>query len=457
MIYNEVISALRLGPDFLDIDQKIISGDEPVYDGVNDLAVSSVRAAVGSLQMLLSECFGIQTKAQIDRALVDRWCSSSVTPIGWQLPSVWDEFSQDYLTKDGRIRLHTNAAHHREKALSVLGNVTTVHEAKDAILSWTSEELEFAIVEVGGCAAKLRTSSSWQNHPQGIAVAKEPVIGWQSASITQPRWTPQSATRPLSGLRVLDLTRVIAGPVATRFLASAGAEVLRIDPPHWQEPDSVVDLTIGKRCAGLDLTKPEDHSRLIQLIKSADVLVHGYRKDALPKLGFDNETINEINPSMITVGINAYGATGPWSNRRGFDSLVQRSSGLAAVEGQSVRALPYQALDHSTGYLAAASVIQALVRQYSNGQTMRAHLSLARQAHLLISNGLIETALNLNSVAKGTLPNKYAFKSVEDISDWGKVSRLALPYEIEGVKFGWSTPANKLRSAQPNWKCEDIK
>ena len=138
-----------------------------------------------------------------------------------------------------------------------------------------------------------------------------------------------NAKRPLSGLRVLDLFRVLAGPVATRFLSSFGADVLRIDPHHLNESLPTIEMSVGKRRAGLDLNLPESKSRLTDLMKVADVLVHGYRPDALQRMGFGDDARHAIDPGLIDVSLSAYGWTGPWANRRGFDSLVQMSCGIA--------------------------------------------------------------------------------------------------------------------------------
>src|SRR5262249_34109863 len=195
----------------------------------------------------------------------------------------------------------------------------------------------------------------WRVHPQGVAVAREPLIVWRVANdATERSGASTNSRRPLQGVRVLDLTRVLAGPVATRFLAAFGADVLRIDPPTWDEPGVIPEVTIGERCAGLDLHDARDRTRFADLLRSADILVHGYRPGVLGGLGLGKGARQTLNPWWIDVCLSAYGWTGPWAGRRGFDSLVQMSAGIANagmgkenIENPSP--LPVQALDQATG------------------------------------------------------------------------------------------------------------
>ena len=415
---------------------------------VSALAGASIRAAVSALQSLCAAEFGQMPRATIDAAAVDQWCESSVTPLGWSLPSKWDPFARDYRTLDGWIRLHTNATHHRTAALTVLGWPKTPEHAAMEIAKWDGEKLEQEIVQVGGCAAKLRTTQEWLSHPQGQAVGAAPIVNWVKASSQPCRWRPVSSKRPLCGLRVLDVTRVLAGPVATRFLASLGADVLRIDPPHWNEDGNAIEMTVGKTCAGLDLYNKRDRRTFAELIRSADVFVHGLRSDALDRLGFDTNSCRALNPGLITVSLNAYGWTGPWANRRGFDSLVQRSTGLAIKKNGAVTALPYQVLDHTTGYLIAAAVLHALRRQRESGQVLSATLSLARQAKLLADHTYVAETSDQNELISEVCEDNGDIER----TDWGELRRRALPYQIEGVETGWDVGAHRLRSDAPIWR-----
>ena len=235
----------------------------------------------------------------------------------------------------------------------------------------------------------MRSRDAWLAHPQGAAVAREPLVAWTTAAQTSPSGRNGEARgQPLAGIRVLDLTRVLAGPVSTRLLAAFGADVLRIDPPFWSETTLEPEMTLGKRCAGLDLRQSEDRSVFEALLREADVFVHGYRSDALQGLGYGPEELRQYNPTLVDVALCAFGWTGPWAQRRGFDSLVQMSSGIAdfgmrSESASEPRPLPVQALDHATGYLMAAAVLHALRQRRSKGRVLSARLSLARTAHLL--------------------------------------------------------------------------
>ncbi|MGH8241600.1 MAG: CoA transferase, partial [Steroidobacteraceae bacterium] len=325
----------------------------------------------------------------IDRRLASLWFGYSLRPVGWSLPSPWDPIAGDYATADGWIRLHTNAPRHRDAALAVLGVPANKEDVARVVATWKGAELESTVIEHGGCAAQMRSVEAWRAHPQGQSVAAEPLVSHEATVDCEPRprWLP-TPSRPLQGLRVLDLTRVLAGPVATRCLAGFGADVLRIDSPTWDEPAVVPDVTLGKRCARLNLHETQGRTQLRNLLAQADVLIHGYRADALERLGLDSPTRRAIRPGLVDVCLNAYGWTGPWRNRRGFDSLVQMSTGIADAGMRKLgkerpTPLPVQALDHATGYLMAAAAIRGVTQRLTIQRGFQASVSLARTAELL--------------------------------------------------------------------------
>lgn len=420
----------------------------PAFGAVSALAIEALTASVMATQRLDSEINGSSPEACVDQTLVDLWCHHSFVPDGWALPPQWDDFSGDYETRDGWIRLHCNADHHRNAARKVLGDPADKTAAAQATKTWTANDLETEVVTAGGCAAELRTSQDWRAHPQGQALSTEPVVDWKQSPSAACKWQPSRGTAPLQGLRVLDLTRIIAGPVATRFLASLGADVLRIDPPNWTEGGNEIEMSLGKTCAELDLKSNTGRVTFERLVESADILVHGYRKDALSALGFDHTTLTRLNPSLLTVSLTAYGWTGPWANRRGFDSLVQRSSGLAVKHNGKTLDLPYQVLDHATGYLMAAAGIEALLRQITTHTVSHPRLSLARQSLLLLNQGV---TADLYAENRAPDPSTFLFKSQPETTPWGNGHRLPLPFEIAGITPSWRTPAHRLRSDPPQW------
>ena len=326
-----------------------ICGAEQVLPSVFDvtaLAAASVAAACTAAAGLLAARTGAAARAVVvDRRQVGAAFLSEAFffPDGWERPPVWDPIAGDYACADGWIRLHTNYAHHRAAALAALGidDRPDLDRATVApvVAARGGDELESAVVAAGGCAAAMRTIAEWATHPAGAALAGEPLITW-TASTDATAALPPSPTRPLDGVRVLDLTRVIAGPVATRFLAAHGADVLRVDPPGFAEVGALLPLTTaGKRCAAIDLTTADGAASFARLVTEADVLVGGLRPDALAHLGFADARLAELNPSLVVARHDAYGWTGPWAGRRGFDSLVQMSSGIAA-EGQRIAGTP---------------------------------------------------------------------------------------------------------------------
>jgi hypothetical protein len=434
------------------------AADRVRFDGADSLPSAFVvtalaSASIGAAALTVSElvaAVGTPPPIVVDRRLASVWFAQSIRPIGWSLPLPWDPIAGDYLAADGWIRLHTNAPRHRDAALRVLGSAAERPAVAEAVKTWAIEALETAVVEAGGCAAGMRTASEWSAHPQGRAVAAEPVIAFAPAgAATSSHWRP-SAARPLAGLKVLDLTRVLAGPVATRFLGGYGADVLRIDPPDWDEPAVEPEVTLGKRCARLDLRESSDRTRFERLIAEADLFIHGYRPEALDALGFGEAVRRALNPNLVDVRLDAYGWAGPWRNRRGFDSLVQMSTGIAAA-GMIWRCadkpvpLPVQALDHATGYMIAAAAVRGLNLRLSEGRATSASLSLARTAALLM-------AVPREGPEPKSLSSADADYSASiEATDWGTAHRALPPVSVAGVPMAWTRPASRLGSALAAW------
>ncbi|HIP23019.1 MAG TPA: acyl-CoA transferase [Rhodobacteraceae bacterium] len=443
---DEVFASLGLTPDF----QTVGEGSLPSRFAVTALAVAAY-AAVGQAMagLLAAQGLAQRPKVQVNRALASRWYGRSIQPIGWELPPLWDAVAGLYRCKTGWIRLHTNLAHHHTAALSVLNAAPNREAVAQAALSWRAEELETAITQAGGVAAMMRTAEEWVVHPQGLVAAQEPLIGWVSPRNSTPQSWDATLARPLNGLKVLDLTRVLAGPVATRTLAGFGAQVLRIDPPEWEEPNVIPDVTLGKRCARLDLTQPNDRATFEALLSKADILVHGYRSGALEGLGYGLAERQALNPTLIEASLNAYGWTGPWAGKRGFDSLVQMACGIADAGMHWAKAdgptpLPVQALDHATGYLMAAAILKSLT-EATGGKLRNARLSLARTAQLLMQN---------QQSAQGALtlqPENSDFNADIETTPWGPARRLAPALQIEGCPMRWKTPAAELGSSAASW------
>lgn len=412
-------------------------GDLRSRFAVSDLAAGSVAAATLAVAGLMTA----EAPVRVDRRRASLWFQGSLAPIGWQAPPAWDAVAGDYEAADGWIRLHTNAPHHRRAALRVLGTPPEREAVAAAVRTWPAEALEQAVLAEGGCAAAMRSMPEWAAHRQGMAVASEP-LAWVERHAGAARHAADPH-RPLSGVRVLDLTRILAGPVATRFLAGFGADVLRLDPPDWEEASLAPEVTLGKRCARLDLRTERD--RFSALLARADVIVHGYRPDALNRLGLDAAARRRIRPALVDVSLDAYGWTGPWAGRRGFDSLVQMSTGIAHAgmvhfgTGRPTP-LPVQALDHATGYIMAAAVGLGLAQG-----AVTTRVSLARTAHLLC--GTAPTPAG--PIIAG--PEEGDFAADVEHTAWGAARRLLPPAMIACVPMRWDRPAGKLGAAPPSW------
>jgi hypothetical protein len=427
-----------------------VDGGLPSAFPVSDFAASTVSVAALAVADLMATGAGALASVRVDRRLASAWFGWSLRPVGWTMPAAWDPIAGDYRAADGWIRLHTNAPHHRASALEVLGVAMDREAVTAAVATWSALALETAIVAAGGCAAQMRSLQAWREHPQGRAVADEPLAAiTHRPAPTFKTWRP-GPRRPLAGLKVLDLTRVLAGPIATRFLAGYGADVLRIDPPGWDEPGVVAEVTLGKRCARLDLKAAADRAIFARLLSQADVLIHGYRPGALEGLGFGEASRRALAPDLIEVTLDAYGWSGPWAGRRGFDSLVQMSAGVADAgmrwKGTDAPTpLPVQALDHATGYLMAAAAIRAVTLRLRGDGASVSRFSLARTAQALVE------------AAGSGKPSPFAPETPDDLAPtveqtaWGDARRLLPPARIEGADMAWTRAASALGSDPPEW------
>jgi len=459
-ILKELITGLGVSANAQERLSLSFTGDDclPSCFSTTELASSSFMAAA----VALAEYSYIKHKADfidapvkklsVDNRCASLWFGKSLWALDWQPGGMWDSIAGDYKCADGWIRLHTNAPHHRKCALSVLQCEPTPEAVAATLASQNADEVESAIVAAHGCAATMRSLAAWQQHPQGKCVAAEPLVHWQDhgvidADSNRLALFNSTVARPLAGVRVLDLTRVIAGPVSTRFLAGHGADVLRIDPASWDEPSVVPEVTLGKRCAHLELKHTAGYDKFLELVKSADVLVHGYRPGAMVGLGLSTDTLLAVNPALITVSLCAYGWTGPWSQRRGFDSLVQMSSGLAHqgmldFKSDKPHPLPVQALDHATGNLMAAAVLLALAERQKSGRVRCARLSLARTAHVLQRHRQNTLHTDFEPVNPSDLN-----PDIENTT-WGAAQRVRFPVNSGAY---WDRPATDLRLFSPQW------
>jgi crotonobetainyl-CoA:carnitine CoA-transferase CaiB-like acyl-CoA transferase len=352
---------------------------------VEDAAVACVGAALMAAAALLRQRGGPPPELAVDRGHVAAAVrSESLFRRGDRPAGVgFAPLSRFWRTADGWVRTHANYPWHRAALLGELGTAEHPDAVAAALAERQAREVEERVFAAGGVAAAVRSLDEWRAHPQGRALATEPLIARRAVGEAGPR-NRGAADLPLGGVRVLDLTRVIAGPVCTRFLGALGADVLRIDPPgHPDMPPGTADTLLGKRSALLDLATRDGLEALHGLLDGADLLVQGYRPGSLDRFGLGFEQLAERHPGLVAVFLDAWGHRGPWSSRRGFDSIVQAPTGIAmgdSPDGATPGALPCQLLDHGTGYLAAAAALDGLRRQAVLGGTHGRWLSLARTA-----------------------------------------------------------------------------
>jgi len=364
----------------------------------------------------------------------------------------WDAIAGLYRCGDGRwIRLHTNHEHHRDVVLRVLGCANDRAAVAAALSGWQAEAAETAIYEAGGVATMTRSLGEWTAHPQGQAAASLPPLLIERIGDAPPTPLPPLGARPLEGIRVLDLTKVIAGPVAGRTLAAHGAEVLHVSAAHLPAlPALSMDTGRGKRTAFIDLRAEAGRATLRGLATGADVFLQGYRPGAIAGHGFAPQHLAALKPGIVCVSLSAWGHLGPWSGRRGFDSLVQNANGINDAERIAAgedkpRPLPCQALDHASGYLLALGAMAALLRRAQEGGSWLVRVSLAGTGEWIKRLGRIEGGLAAPGIAD-------VGPCLEDSdSGFGRMTAVRHAAVLSATPARWALPSMPLGSHPPRW------
>jgi crotonobetainyl-CoA:carnitine CoA-transferase CaiB-like acyl-CoA transferase len=373
-------------------------------------------------------------------------------------PPQWDPIAGLYPTGDGRhVRLHTNFPHHRDRVLAVLGCGATRADVAAALMARGAEEFETAATAAGCVVAFARTPDEWAAHPQSSALATLPLIEFTRIGAAPPRPLPPGDTAAdgaLAGLRVLDLTRVIAGPVSGRTLAAYGADVMLITAPHLPAMDWLaIDTGRGKLSARLDLRSPDDKARLARLLADADIVQQGYRPQSIAALGFSPEDAARIRPGIVYVSLSAYGRRGPWAGKRGYDSLVQAATGINHAEGQAAglagpKELPCQILDHATGFLMAFGGTMARMRQVREGGSWHVQVSLARTAQWLVEQGRLADGFAMPD------PSRADLLDLMDDHPSGFGVLDGVRHAVAGIGARWRRPSVPLGTDAPVWPDE---
>jgi crotonobetainyl-CoA:carnitine CoA-transferase CaiB-like acyl-CoA transferase len=409
--------------------------------GAEDVLPGPYRVAAGEMLKLREIEPGVVTADT--RHAAAAFASEGFSRVEGASPeSVWAPLSGNYRTADGWVRLHCNYPRHEAAVCWGLGVPGTREAVEKAVAGRGAREVEHAVVSAGGAAAQLRSPADWAAHPQGSAVASLPLV--DLAPIGEaPKRTLFYSDRPLGGIRILELTHVLAGPVAGRVLAAHGADVLHVGAAHLPRVEALVrDTGQGKRSAFVALDTEGGRARLKKLISRADVLVQSFRPGALSRIGFGPAERAELRPGLVIADLSAYGWEGPWARRRGFDSLVQMSNGIAWDGSGDPAPLPVQALDHGTGWLAAAAVMTALHRQVTDGGTWRVRLSLAGTGRWLDSLGRKDPAGA--DVEFGDL--------LEDVdSGYGRLTRVRMAGGLPGAEPHWDFGTRLPGVDKPTW------
>jgi crotonobetainyl-CoA:carnitine CoA-transferase CaiB-like acyl-CoA transferase len=433
----------------------ITGGEDPVFLTPWRIAAAG-SAALGAVGLAVSDLWRLRT-GKLQGVSIDRHAataslrSNTYVLQNGKKPVSWDPLAGHYPTRDGRVMfLHTNHPHHRAGALSITGAKAETREAlAEAVARWDGLAIEQAIAD-GGCVGGLvRSREEWNAHPHGVAVARLPLIDIAKIGEAPPRPLPKGE-RPLSGVRALDLTRVLAGPTSGRVLAENGADVLHIAAPHLPyQTEILMDTGHGKRCAWVDLTKPAGIESMTGLLREADIFTQGYRPGTVAARGFSPERVAALKPGIVCVSICAYGHAGPWADRRGFDSIVQNVTGLSATQGSLAkpRNLPVQALDYIAGYLGALGAMVGLARRVEQGGSWLVRVSLVQVAHWLASLGTVESATGMAELPEADL----ARYLMESDGLFGHLRHLKPVVQLSETPPFFAKPPEPLGTSPARW------
>jgi crotonobetainyl-CoA:carnitine CoA-transferase CaiB-like acyl-CoA transferase len=424
----------------------------------------TAAAALGALGLAVADIWAVRTGRRQDVAVDTRQATASLRSShymkleGAPVSTERNTIMGVYPARDGRWSyLHCNFPNHRAAALSVLGVPEDREAVRRAVAKWDALDLEEAIIAARGAGGMVRTMAEWAGHPQAAAVASLPRLEIVKIGDSAPEKLPDG-DRPLSGIRVLDLTRVLAGPTCARSLAEHGADVLKITAAHlpnlgYQE----YDTGHGKLSAHLDLREARDVEILRGLVREADVFSQGYRPGTLAARGFSPEALARVRPGIVCVSLSAFGHVGPWASRRGFDTVVQTVSGITTRQGElfpgpepGPQFYPVSAIDYLTGYLMAFGAVVALARRAREGGSWLVRISLAQTGRWLVSRGEVPET-ELRDVPEEFTTAELARWSTTSETPAGRLHHLAPVLKLSETPPRWARPAVPLGHHAPVW------
>ena len=440
------------------LDTATLTGDEPQLPSTFRVAAAA-QTSIAAAGLAAAQIWKLRSRQSQDvtvdmgHAMVECRSERYLRVGGKPPPPAWDAIAGVYKTGDRRfVRLHTNFPHHRDAVCKVLHCRPERDEVQAALMQWDGEAFEAAAYANGGVVALMRSYDEWSALPHAHALAQLPLISIERIGAAAPKPWP-NGDRPLAGVRVLDLSRVIAGPVAGRTLAAHGADVLLISGPDLPAiPWLTTDTGRGKLTSFVELKSEQGHGVLRDLIKQADIFSQGYRPRAIADLGFSPEEAASINPGIVYVTLSAYGHAGPWAERRGFDSLVQTAVGINHAEGQAAgidgpKELPAQMLDHATGYFMAFGAMMAKARQSREGGSWHVRVSLAQTGRWLWDLGRLPDGLKVRDFT-GEAVTPFIEEAASGFGPLQSVKHAAILSETPAF---WARPAMPLGSHPPQW------
>lgn len=442
---------------------EITGGKDPILPTPFRIGEASA-AALAAVGLAVSDLWKLRTGRGQEVAVDTRQATASLRSghymhlDGAAVSTARNRVMGVYPAKNGRWSyLHCNFPNHRAAALEVLGVTEDQDAVREAVSRWDALQLEEAIIAAGGAGGMVRDMSEWAQHPQSDVVASLPLLEIVKIGNSPPEELPEG-DRPLSGVKVLDLTRVLAGPTCARTLAEHGADVLKITGPHlpnlgYQE----YDTGHGKLAAHLDLREPGDLDTMRGLVKECDVFSQGYRPGTLAKRGLSPDALAEIRPGIVYVSLSAFGHIGPWASRRGFDTVVQTVSGMTSRQGEvfpgetpGPQFYPVSAIDYLTGYLMAFGALAALARRAREGGSWLVRISLAQTGRWLVGRGETLPA-QLGDVPEEFTAAELEGWSIESSTPMGRLRHLGPVVQLSETPARWARPSVPLGYDAAAW------
>ena len=441
-----------------------ITGRDPVYSARFKIGETTANILAG-IGVAVTDIHEIKTgrrqKVAIDVRHAAATCNSSkylsqpAASGGWErvpaTPSMvhMRSITQPWRCKDGRWYLpHFNLPHLHDRVIGVLGCKSDAEAVAKAVAQWDSHDLEEAVAHARACGSIVRSNAEWLEHPHGKMLSDKPLVEITKIGDTDPIPFPKG-DRPLAGIRVLDLTRILAGPIAARTLAENGADVLMVTAKHLpQVPEHVKDTSHGKRSCFLDLTKTDDVETIRRLVRTADVFSQGYRPGIMDRLGLSPEQLAKERPGIIYLSISCYGAGGPFSDRGGWEQIAQCATGICLDNGdERPKLLPASACDYTTGYNGAYGVLLALARRTREGGSYHVRVSLCRSGMYIYEQGHVDYPKPDMALSDEELDSIM----IESRGGHGALKHLGPVLRMSETRPRWDRASPVLGSSEPEW------